>query len=65
MAEIVIIINLGLNKILFGGMIKDIIRMAIGAVSGVVVYFIVTMLFNANELKTLLTYKGGQKSWAL
>lgn len=54
MAEIVLIINLGLNKIFAGGMIKDIIRMVIGALSGVIVYFSVTMLFKANEIKSLL-----------
>lgn len=54
MAEIVIIINIGLNKVLFGGIIKDIIRMLIGAASGIIVYLVVTMLFKANELKDLL-----------
>ena len=54
MAEIVIIINLGLKEILFGNIIKNIIRMIIGAILGVLVYFGVTILFGANELKTLL-----------
>lgn len=58
MAEIVIIIDFGLNYILYGTMLKDIIRMMIGAFSGIIVYFVVTMLFNANELKTLFK-KGG------
>ena len=54
MAEIVIIINIGLAKVLFGGIIKDIIRMIIGAISGVMVYMGVTMLFKVNEIKSLL-----------
>lgn len=54
MAEIVIIINLMLSNVLFGGIIKDIVRILIGAVIGVISYFILTMLFDANELKGLL-----------
>lgn len=54
MSEIVIIINMGLSKVLFGGIIKDVIRMVIGAFSGVIVYFGTTILFKANEIKGLL-----------
>lgn len=59
MAEIVIIINIELNQILVGGMIKDIIRMGIGAVSGVIVYFGITFLLKVNEIKTC--YNSGLK----
>lgn len=54
MAEIVIMLNLGLNKILFGSIIKDIIRMIIGAISGIIAYFSITILLKSNEIKTLL-----------
>ena len=54
MAELVIIIDMGLSKILSDGMIKDIIRMGIGAISGVIIYFGLTMYFKANELKSVL-----------
>ena len=47
-------INLELNKILIGGILKDIIRMMIGALSGVIIYFVFTILFKVNELKGLL-----------
>lgn len=54
MAEIVIMINFVLNKILVGSMIKNIIRMIIGAISGIVTYFVMTLILKANEVKTLL-----------
>ena len=57
MAGIVIIINLSLSKILFGSMIKNIVRMLIGALFGVVTYFIVTMILKVNELKSILKNK--------
>ena len=53
MAGVVVLVNLELNKLLFGGMIKDIIRMLIGAFLGVVIYFAVTIFLKVNELKSL------------
>ena len=54
MAVVVILVDFGLNNFLYGSLIKNIIRMVIGALSGVLVYFAVTMLLKANELKELL-----------
>ena len=54
MAEIVILVNSLLNKVLIGSMIKDITRMIIGAISGIITYFVMTIVLKANEIKTLL-----------
>lgn len=54
MAVCVILINNKLEKILFNGMIKNIIRMGIGASSGVVIYFAITIFLKVNEFKTLM-----------
>lgn len=57
MAIIVVLVNIGLKNILTGTLIKEILRMIIGAASGVIAYFVVTMLLKVNQFKELLKSK--------
>lgn len=47
-------INFGLKEVLEGGMVKDIIRMGIGAIIGIVVYFALTMVLKVNDIKKII-----------
>ncbi len=57
MALIVILVNVGLKYVLTGSLIANILRMLIGATSGVVSYFVITMVFKVNQIKELIKAK--------
>lgn len=59
MGAVVFVLNKLLSKILIGGLIKNIVRMLIGASVGFVFYYVLTMLLNINELKIFKFKKGG------
>ena len=55
----VVVINEWLEDILTGTLVLNIIRMIIGALIGVIVYFVITMLLKVNQIKDLISQKSG------
>lgn len=51
---IVFVVNVGLEKILSENIIQDLARMAIGAITGVASYMVLTAFLKVNELKELI-----------
>lgn len=51
---IVFVVNVGLEKILSENIIQDLVRMAIGAITGVASYMVLTALLRVNEIKELI-----------
>lgn len=53
MSVIVNLVNLALKDIIAGSILLDILRMFIGAICGVISYFIITIIFKINEFKKI------------
>ena len=57
MTGVVIIVNSCLKNILADSLLFDIVRMCVGAASGVISYFVITALLKVNQIKELIKAK--------